>query len=99
MTSIGREESRVATVTVSSGAGTALVPRTWGIARRIRVIPATESHVFDVKIRDTDGDLIFSRTDQEGSLSEIAELSLGIAYDVVFSNATDGLYKIKFDMH
>lgn len=98
--SVGREEMRELDVTVTSGTGTGNLSKIWAVARRIRVIPPNETAKFDASISDTAGDLIFLRTNQRGTISELQELSLGIAASVLIENAnTDGTYKFKFDMH
>jgi hypothetical protein len=97
---IGREESRLLNVTVSSGAGSSNVDRIWAVCRRVRVIPPSEAATYTVTISDGGSDPIFKRTGQTGSLSEIQYLSLGICSSVAISSATaDGTYKVKFDMH
>lgn len=96
----GQESCRQLLVSVTSGSGTGTIERVWSLARRVRVVPPSESTSYDASISDLDGHLIFKRTGQIGTLSEIQELSLGIAGTVAISNGTsDGTYTFKFDMH
>lgn len=97
---VGKEQSKLLNISVSGATGTGTITNQWDIARRMRVIPTTENDTYDVAVKDADGDLIMQRTSQTGTLSELQEISLGIAKTVVISNASaDGTYKIKFDLH
>jgi hypothetical protein len=100
MTTPGREEVRPLSITVSSGSGTGTLTSIWAIARRVRIIPPSETTSYDVAIKDADGNLIINREAVVGTLSEIQELSLAIASTVTISNgSSDGTYKVRFDMH
>jgi len=98
---VGKEQSILLNVVISSGSGNANIAKQWDIARRLRVIPLAETNRYNVTIDDGDGDIIFFREDQIGTLSETVDLSLGIAANVAISVTTgaDGTYKVKFDMH
>lgn len=104
MSAVGREQSILLNVTVSSGSGTGTFANMWAIARRIRIIPPSESTTYDCMIKDADGDLIFDSTDgispTTGTLSMLNEMSLGIMKTISIVNASgDGTWKIKLDMH
>lgn len=97
---IGKEQSKLLTITVTSGSGTGTITNQWDIARWVRIIPVAEGNTYDVAFKDADGDIIASRTGQSGTLSEMLSLSLGILKTVAITNASqDGTFKAKFDMH
>ena len=100
MSDTGREQSRLLNITVSSGTGTGAVVPIWARSRWVRVIPVGESDTYTVTFRDADGDIMAKRTSQEGTLSEMLDLSLGILSSVLIESAAqDGTYKVKFDLH
>jgi len=97
---VGRQEIRKLSITISSGTGTGNISRIWAISRRVRIIPVAETDTYDVTVKDPDGDLVIKRTSQLGTFSEIQELSLGSVGSVLIENASqDGTYTVKFDMH
>lgn len=96
----GKEASRKLSITISSGSGTGNISPEWAIARWVRVVPVAETDSFDVTIKDGDGLIIVKRTGQVGTLSEMLELSLGIAKTVLIQNTTqDGTYTFIADLH
>ena len=97
---MGREQSLRLDITVSSGTGTGTITSTWDICRRLRIIPPSETDTYNVNIKDGEGHLIFARTSQLGTLSELQELSLGICRTVnISSSSSEGNFSVKFDMH
>lgn len=100
MTMPGKEQVKKLAITVSSGTGTGNLTPEWSVARWIRVIPVAETDTYTVTFKDGDGDIIAKRTAQEGTLSEMLELSLGILKSVVIESASqDGTYFLKLDCH
>lgn len=98
--SAGKEGVRIVNVSVSSGTGNANITRAWELSRRFRLVPPNETDSYDVSVLDADSHLIFKRSGQVGTLSELQFFSLGIASSVSVANAsTDGTYTAKFDLH
>lgn len=97
---MGREQSLRLNITVSSGSGTGNVTNTWDIVRWLRVIPVAEGDTYTVTVKDRDGLIMLKRISQEGTLSEMVEMSLGIMGSIVIESASqDGTYIVKFDMN
>ena len=97
---IGKEQSRVLTITVSSGSGSGTITNTWDKCAWFRVVPPDEADTYTVTVKDANGFIILKRTGQEGTLSENLALSLGIAKTVEIASASaDGSYRAIFDMH
>lgn len=100
MSNVGREQSRLLNITISSNTGTGSPTSLWAISRWVRVIPVAETDSYDVTFKDGDGDIMAKRTGQVGTMSEMLDLSLGILRTVLIENATqDGTYKVKLDLH
>lgn len=100
MTQFGREQVRLLSITISSGAGTGTIAPIWTHANWVRVIPVSEFDTYDVSFLDADGDIMVKRTGQTGTMSEMLELSLGILRTVQIASASqDGTYKLKLDCH
>ena len=100
MANEGSQQSIRGTITVSSGSGSLTLTNTWLNARWIRIKPVAETDTYNVSVSDADGMLMFSRTGQLGTLSEMLEMSLGIMRTVsITSAAQDGTYTVKFDIH
>ena len=96
----GIEASREIPITVSSGSGTGTLTKAWDLSRWFRVIPPAESNTYDVDIKDSSGHLMLKRTSQLGTMSELVDISLGIAATVNIANGSaDGTYTAKFDLH
>lgn len=98
---IGKEQSKRLNIVVTSGSGMGTVTNSWDIARRIRIIPPSESTTYDCTIKDADGHIIFDNPETlTGTLSMLNEMSLGIVSTVTIANASgDGTFIAKFDMH
>lgn len=96
----GSQESRRLAITVSSGSGTGTLTPRWDLCRRLRVIPPSETVTYTVDIKDAEGHYIVLVTAQQGTLSMVQSLSLGIAATVnITSSDADGTFVVKFDMH
>lgn len=97
--SVGKEQVKVLNIDVTSGDGAGTVTNHWDIARWIRVIPISETSIYDLTFKDGEGDLILMRS-CVGTFSEKVEYSMGILRTVLIENASeDGTYKVKFDLH
>jgi hypothetical protein len=98
--SVGKEASRILSITVTSGTGTGTITKDWAVCRWVRVVPIAETDSYDVTLKDSSGYIIMKRTGQIGTLSENLEISLGILGSVLIESATqDGEYKFLADMH
>jgi hypothetical protein len=87
-------------VVISSNTGTGTIAPEWTISRWVRVVPVAETDSFDVTIKDGKGYIMVKRTGQVGTMSEMLELSLGIAKTILIESATqDGTYRVLFDLH
>ena len=97
---VGAEKVKRLSITVTSGTGTGTLTPEWTLARWIRIKPVAESDTYTVTLKDGDGDIMMERTDQEGTLSENLEMSLGILKTVLIESASqDGTYLFKADCH
>lgn len=97
---IGKEQSKVLNITVSSGTGTGTVTNQWDICRWLRIKPIAETDTFNLTVKDAGGMIMLVRTSVLGTFSERIEMSLGIIRTVLIESATqDGTYVCKFDMH
>lgn len=100
MANEGSEQSIVGSITVSSGSGSLTITNRWLNARWIRIKPVAESDTYTLTISDADGIMMAKRTGQEGTFSEMLEMSLGIIRTIAISSASqDGTYIVKFDPH
>lgn len=100
MSVLGKEASRLLSITVSSGTGTGSVTADWARVHWLRIVPVAETDTYDATLKDGDGDIIATRTSQIGTMSEMLDLSLGILKTILIENASqDGTYKVKFDLH
>lgn len=100
MANEGSQQSIKGTIVVSSGSGSLTLTNTWLNARWIRIKPVAETDTYNVTVSDADGMIMFQRTGQVGTLSEMLEMSLGIMRTVDITSAfQDGTYVVKFDIH
>jgi len=83
-------------LTTSAGSASGNTQNLMGICYEILVKPATESTVYDIKITDSSSIVIYERTTETGTLSEIDTLPMKDVYTITISNATeDELFLVK----
>lgn len=100
MTFPGKQASKRLDVSVTGGTGTGTLTNQWDIARRIRIIPPSETTTYDISIKDGENDLIILRTGAMGTISEQLELSMGICSLITITNSSsNGTFRCKFDLH
>ena len=97
---MGREQSLKLAITISSGAGSGTLTKSWDIVRWLRVIPVAEANTYTLTVKDADGYIMLKRTAQEGTFSEMVEMSLGIMQTIEIASASqDGTYQVRLDMN
>lgn len=100
MTYPGKQAVKRLDVSVTGGTGTGTLTNQWDIARRVRIIPPSETTSYDFTIKDGEGDLIILRNGAIGTTSEQLELSMGICSTINITNSSsNGTFKCKFDLH
>lgn len=97
---MGREASLRLNITVSTGAGTGTLTKSWELVRWLRIIPTTENDTYTLTIKDADGHIMLNRTNVLGTFAEKVELSMGIMNTIEIASASaDGTYIAKLDTH
>lgn len=96
---MGREQSLVLLITISSGSGTGTITPAWDQVRWLRIHPVAETDTYDITIKDKAGFIMLTRTTQLGTFSELVDMSLGIMGSIAIANALqNGTYTCHFDM-
>ena len=96
---MGREQSLRLSITISSGSGTGTITPAWDQVRWLRIVPVAESDTYTLTVKDKAGFIMLKRTAQEGTFSELVDMSLGIMGSIAISSASqDGTFTVLFDM-
>jgi hypothetical protein len=96
----GKQQVLRLNIVVSSGSGTGTIQNQWDTCRWFRLVPTAESVTYDMTIKDGDGYLMISRTNNTGTLSEEINRSMGIMRTIEITSASqDGTFVALFELH
>ena len=74
--------------TLDSGAFSANTSHIRGLIKQVIVVPTSESTTYDVNIINPLGAIIYERTSESGTISELTDIPTNGIYTVSITNAT-----------